>query len=87
MSALPYKATYATNKRHGGWFLRIECKPDKYPSSPIITVSKKDDSTAQVLPTKTIWSGVDDKTGHHVFLCQFIPLAEFVSPAEKGDPF
>jgi hypothetical protein len=66
-----HKATYASDKKKGGWLVRIVGPyPEKFAGREVPVTSKSGESHPEKL-TKLIWQGVDNDSGGPVALYHF----------------
>lgn len=76
-----HKATYATDKKNGGYLIRVEGPLSNAFSGKIVPVVKRDDSESAEALDRLIWTGKDQETGKNVSLYTFVP-----KPREHADP-
>lgn len=68
-----HRATYATDKRKGGYLIRVVGEyPDKFAGREI-PVTRKDHTESREKLVRLIWSGPDSETGELVSLYTFAP--------------
>jgi hypothetical protein len=68
-----HKATYAADKRKGGWLVRVEGpRPDSFVGR-IVPVTRRDDTVGDEALERVVWSGKDEDTGKPVCLYKFAP--------------
>jgi len=66
-------ATYAADKRKGGWLVRVAGpRPDMF-SGRIIPVTRRDRSIGDESLERVVWTGKDEDTGENVALYKFAP--------------
>lgn len=66
-----HKATYATDKRKGGYIIRVAGPNASSFVGREVPVTTKDDQEHTEKLTRLIWSGVDQETGGNVALYAF----------------
>lgn len=75
-----HKATYATDKRNGGYLIRVEGpNAEKFVGREVPVTLKNGNENPEKL-TRLIWSGKDKETGNNVSLYKFEP-----KPREKQE--
>jgi hypothetical protein len=67
-----HKATYATDKKNGGYLIRVEGPNSNAFSGKIVPVVKRDDSESAEALDRLIWTGKDAETGKLVSLYSFV---------------
>lgn len=84
MAERRHKATYAKDKKKGGYLIRVIGPQANAFAGREVPVTKKDDSETIEKLTDLVWSGKDDETGRPVALYAFeakpkedMPEAEF----------
>lgn len=70
-SGRSHKATYATDKRKGGYLVRVIGPRASEFAGREVPVTRKDDSEDLETLDRLIWSGNDDETGKPVGLYTF----------------
>lgn len=77
-----HRATYATDKRKGGYLIRVQGpSPDRFVGRTI-PVHRRDGSETEETLDRVIWSGKDDESGDNVSLYKFLP-----KPLDDEIPF
>ena len=76
-----HRATYANDKRNGGYIVRVEGPHASKFAKRIIPVTRKDNSESMEELEMLIWSGVDQENGKPVSLYKFKRKAPEVSEA------
>ena len=66
-----HKATYARDKRKGGYIIRVQGPTAAAFAGRTVPVVRKDDSESDEKLVALIWSGIDDETGAPVALYSF----------------
>lgn len=66
-----HTATYATDKRKGGYLIRVQGPKASQFSGRDVPVTTRDGAEHQEKLVKLIWSGKDEETGQPVALYQF----------------
>lgn len=75
-----HRATYATDKRNGGYLIRVQGPyPEKFAGREIPVTLKSGKEHTEKL-SRLIWTGQDEDTGEKVSLYKFDP-----TPREKDD--
>lgn len=74
-----HKATYATDKRKGGYLIRVAGPAANRFAGRVVPVTTRDGSEHDETLTRLIWSGLDQESGENVALYNFEPKpkAEF----------
>ena len=68
-----HKATYASDKKKGGWLVRITGEyPHAFAGREVPVTMKNGESHKEQLD-RLIWQGIDNESGEHVALYTFIP--------------
>ena len=75
-----HRATYARDKRKGGYLIRVAGPNADMFAGRSVPVSLKNGSEQMEELEAVIWSGKDDETGENVCLYKFKP-----KPLEKDD--
>lgn len=75
-----HKATYARDKRKGGYIIRVEGPKAGEFAGRTVPVTKKDDSETPEALDRLIWTGTDPESGKPVALYSFTP-----KPREDDD--
>lgn len=75
-----HKATYSTDKRNGGYIVRVEGPTSNAFVGREVPVTTKDGSEHTEKLTKIIWTGIDKESGKPVTLYKFES-----KPKEKVD--
>jgi hypothetical protein len=66
-----HKATYAADKKKGGWLIRISGEyPEMFAGREVPVTMKSGESHSEVL-VRLIWQGVDTESGERVALYTF----------------
>lgn len=68
-----HKATYATDKRKGGYLIRVEGPHASAFSKRTVPVTRRDGTESEETIDRLIWSGLDSESGQPVALYTFIP--------------
>lgn len=68
-----HRATYARDKRNGGYIIRIEGPNAAKFAGRTVPVTKKDGDESDEIITALIWTGVDTETSKPVALYHFAP--------------
>ena len=68
-----HRATYAADKRKGGYLIRIAGPQSNMFVGRLVPVTLKDGSEQEEKVLKVIWSGKDKETGEPVTLYTFAP--------------
>lgn len=68
-----HRATYARDKKKGGYLIRVEGPHAGKFAGREVPVSRKDGSSDPETLTDLIWSGIDDESGKPVALYGFTP--------------
>lgn len=68
-----HKATYARDKRKGGYLIRVAGPNASKFVGRVVPVTRRDDSESLEKIDALIWSGIDDESGAPVALYSFIP--------------
>jgi len=68
-----HRATYATDKRKGGYMIRVAGPQAGRFAGRVVPVTRKDGSESEEALVKLTWSGKDDETGENVALYTFEP--------------
>lgn len=76
-----HKATYARDKKNGGYLIRVEGPTSNAFSGKIVPVVKRDDSESSEALDSLIWTGKDSETGKPVSLYSFTQ-----KPRENAEP-
>jgi hypothetical protein len=71
--AYSHKATYSTDKRKGGYLVRVEGPNAGSFVGRTVPVTRKDGDVNQEKLVRLIWSGVDGESGKNVSLYNFEP--------------
>jgi hypothetical protein len=66
-----HKATYASNKREGGYLIRVQGPTAGAFASREVPVTRRDGTESTEKLTSLIWTGIDDETGEKVALYHF----------------
>ena len=67
-----HKATYARDKRKGGYLIRVAGPyPDRFAGREV-PVTRRDGSGSMETLDALIWSGIDDESGDKVALYSFV---------------
>ena len=69
--ARSHKATYSTDKRKGGYLVRVEGPNAGSFIGRTVPVTRKDGDENEEKLVRLIWSGVDQETGKNVALYAF----------------
>jgi hypothetical protein len=78
-----HKATYATDKRNGGYLIRVAGPNAAKFAGKTVPVTLKNDSEQNEMLERLIWAGKDKESGENVALYKFAP-----KPREMEDiPF
>lgn len=75
-----HKATYARDKKKGGYLIRVEGPHAAKFASREVPVTQMSGNEHVEQLDKLIWTGVDDKSGKPVALYSFVP-----KPKEKEE--
>lgn len=75
-----HKATYSTDKKNGGYIVRVEGPTSNAFVNREVPVTTKDGSEHTEKLTKIIWTGIDKESGKPVTLYKFES-----KPREKVD--
>lgn len=75
-----HKATYARDKRKGGWMIRVQGPHSNRFAGRTVPVTMLDNSMHEENLDKLIWTGKDQQTGDNVTLYTFKP-----KPKEEED--
>lgn len=68
-----HRATYATDKRNGGYLIRVQGPyPEKFAGREVPVTTKAGKEHAETL-VRLIWTGNDENTGEKVSLYTFAP--------------
>lgn len=68
-----HKATYATDKRKGGYLIRVIGPKANAFVGRLVPVTRKDNTETEEKLARLIWSGKDEETGAPVALYSFEP--------------
>jgi len=68
-----HKATYARDKKKGGYLIRVEGPFSNRFSARKVPVTRKDNTEHEEALDQLIWSGKDKESGKLVALYTFIP--------------
>jgi len=68
-----HKATYARDKRKGGYLIRVEGPYANRFAKRVVPVTRKNNSESEEEIDQLVWSGKDKETGKPVALYTFIP--------------
>ena len=68
-----HKATYSTDKKKGGYLVRVAGPHASEFVGREVPVTRRDDTESTEKLTKLVWSGKDAETGDPVALYQFAP--------------
>lgn len=68
-----HKATYATDKRNGGYLIRVEGPECNRFSSREVPVTMRNGDEHKEKLTSLVWTGVDKESGKPVALYRFEP--------------
>jgi len=68
-----HKATYARDKRKGGYLIRVQGPQANRFAGRKVPVVRKDDSETEETLDELIWAGKDDESGQPCALYSFIP--------------
>lgn len=66
-----HKATYASNKREGGYLIRVAGPTAGAFAGREVPVTRRDGSESTEKLTGLIWTGIDDESGEKVALYHF----------------
>jgi hypothetical protein len=72
-SGKEHKATYATDKKNGGYLVRVVGPHANAFAGREVPVTRKDDSEHKEKLVKLLWTGKDDDTGQPIGLYSFAP--------------
>lgn len=75
-----HKATYARDKRKGGWMIRVAGPHSNRFAGRTVPVTMMDGSEHEEELQNLVWTGIDEKTGDPVTLYAFKP-----QPKEEQD--
>lgn len=67
-----HKATYATDKRKGGYLIRVIGPTANAFVGRDVPVTRRDDTESMEHLERLIWSGIDTETGQNVALYAFV---------------
>jgi hypothetical protein len=67
-----HRATYARNKKKGGYLIRVEGPHAAQFAGRIVPVTKKDGSESEEEIAELLWTGTDDTTAKPVALYTFV---------------
>ena len=67
-----HKATYAKDKRNGGYLIRVIGPHANMFAGREVPVVRKDDSETMETLESVIWAGTDEETGRPVALYKFL---------------
>jgi hypothetical protein len=68
-----HKATYATDKRNGGYLIRVAGPKANMFAGRVVPVTMKNDDEHVEELDRLIWSGKDQESGENVALYKFKP--------------
>ncbi len=68
-----HKATYSTDKKKGGYLVRVAGPHASEFVGREVPVTRRDDTESTEKLTKLVWSGKDAESGDPVALYQFAP--------------
>lgn len=72
-AAPSHKATYARDKKKGGYLIRVQGPNAAKFAGREVPVTRMDDSSTMEKLTALIWSGIDTESGKPVALYNFEP--------------
>ena len=76
MPGVNHKATYARDKRLGGYIIRVEGPHASKFADREVTVTRRNGSENTEQLTDLIWSGTDEDSGQSIALYYFEPSAK-----------
>lgn len=82
-----HKATYARDKRKGGYLIRVAGPYPEMFAGRDVPVTRKDGSESVEKLDALIWTGVDDETGGRVALYSFVARPRDDERAATEAPF
>lgn len=80
MTKRAHKATYATDKRNGGYLIRVQGPNAGRFAGREVPVTRRDETETPEKLVRLLWSGKDDDTGSPIALYTFE-----ARPAELND--
>lgn len=68
-----HRATYATDKIHGGYIVRVEGPHANRFAGRTVPITRRDGTENEATLEKLLWTGKDDESGQPVALYSFAP--------------
>lgn len=68
-----HKATYAADKKKGGWMIRVQGPNAGAFAGKEVPVTMRNESEHTEKLDRLVWSGIDDETKQPVSLYTFVP--------------
>lgn len=82
-----HKATYARDKRKGGYLIRVQGPHAALFAGREVPVTRKDDTESMEKLVAMIWSGTDTETGKPVALYSFVAKPRDADADDADVPF
>lgn len=67
-----HRATYATDKRNGGYLIRVQGPYPEMFAGREVPVTRRDGTESTESLERLIWSGTDEESGQRVALYKFV---------------